>query len=236
MKSENKLRVFLVEDHHLMRQGLASLLNTRQDVQVAGEAANGLEALASVEAARPDVIIVDLSMPVMNGVEFTRRVRERLPDVPVLILSMYSDPVGVARALRAGAAGYIVKESMIEELSLAIHSVVEGGRFLSPQVAGPIIQEYLQHAETEVQDDYNQLSPRECEVLQMLAEGRSAPEIARLLVISLPTVRTHQVNLKRKLGLKNRAEIVRYALDHGILPQSSRVAPALNRPDIEESH
>src|SRR5690242_18805022 len=123
MKTESRLRLFLVEDHHLMRQGLAALLNTRGDVEVVGEAANGVEALAQVEAAHPDVIIIDFSMPVMNGVETTRRIRERLQKVPVLILSMYSDPVGVSRALRAGASGYILKESMIEELSLAIHSV-----------------------------------------------------------------------------------------------------------------
>ena len=213
-----RLRVFLVEDHHLMRQGLAALLSQRGDVLVVGEAANGLEALAQLEAARPDVVIVDLSMPVMNGVETTRRIKERLPKLPVLILSMYSEPVGVTRALRAGASGYILKESMIEELSLALRSVAEGGLFLSPLVAGPIVQEYLRQGATTAEDDFSQLTPRECEVLQLLAEGHSAPHIARLLVIGLPTVRTHQANLKRKLGLKNRAELLRYALDHSIVP------------------
>ena len=220
--TDEKLRVFLVEDHHLMRQGLAALLSQRGDMLVVGQAANGLEALARVEAARPDVAIVDLSMPVMNGVETTRRIKERLPKLPVLILSMYSDPVGVTRALRAGASGYILKESMIEELSLAVHSVVEGGLFLSPMVAGPIVQDYLQQGVAAQDDGLNQLTPRECEMLQLLAEGRSAPEIAGLLVIGLPTVRTHQANLKRKLGLKNRAELLRYALDHNIVPSGTQ--------------
>lgn len=215
----DKIRVFLVEDHHLMRQGLAALLNSKEDIQVVGEAANGLEAVANVEAAGPDVVLMDLSMPNMNGLEATRQIKSRLPKVPVLILSMYNDPIFVARSLRAGASGYILKESMIEELTLAIRSVVAGGVFLSPLVAVPIVQEFLQRTSSALEDGYEQLTDREREVFQLLAEGNSAPQIAKLLVISLPTVRSHQANLKRKLGLKNRAEIVRYALDHPMTPR-----------------
>ena len=203
-----------------MRQGLAALLSGQEDIQVVGQAANGLEAVANVEAAHPDIVLMDLSMPGMNGLEATRELKVRLPKTPVLILSMYNDPIFVARALHAGAAGYILKESMIEELTLAIRSVAAGGLFLSPLVAAPIVQDYLARTPAELADGYEQLTAREREVFQLLAEGHSAPQIAKLLVISLPTVRSHQANLKQKLGLKNRAEIVRYALDHPLTPRS----------------
>ena len=229
MTAGAKLRIFLVEDHHLMRQGLAALLGQQGDMVVVGEAGNGVEALAQLEAARPDIVLVDLSMPVMNGVETTRRIKERLPSLPVLILSMYGDPVGVTRALRAGASGYIVKESMVEELTFAIHAVTEGGLFLSPLVTGPIVQDYLRGIANQ-DDDFGALTPRESEVLQLLAEGHSASEIAALLTISLPTVRTHQANLKTKLGLKNRADLLRYALDHHIA--ASNVQPFNSREEV----
>jgi len=220
MATARKLRVFLVEDHHLMRHGLAALLQQHGDMEVAGQAANGVEALAQLEAARPDVVLVDLTMPVMNGVELTRRIKERLPRLPVLILSMYGDPVGVTRALRAGASGYIVKESMVEELTFAVRAVAEGGLFLSPLVTGPVVRDYLAGL-ARFDDDFGLLTARESEVLQLLAEGRTAAEIADTLTISLPTVRSHQANIKRKLGLNTRAELLRYALDHHIVASST---------------
>jgi len=221
MAANSKLRVFLVEDHHLMRQGLAALLHQQGDMEVVGQAANGVEALARLEAAHPHIVLVDLTMPVMNGLELTRRIKERFPKLPVLILSMYGDPVGVTRALRAGASGYIVKESMVEELTLAVRAVVDGGLFLSPLVAGPVVKDYLAGV-TSFDDDFGLLTARESEVLQLLAEGRTAADIAELLIISLPTIRSHQANIKRKLGLKNRAELLRYALDHHIVAPSAQ--------------
>jgi two-component system response regulator NreC len=215
-----KVRVLLVEDHHLMRQGLAALLAGRDDLQVVGEAANGLEALVLVEKLQPQLVLMDLSMPTMNGLEATRQLKQRFPRITVLVLSMYNDPVFVARALQAGAAGYILKESMVEELTLAIHSVVEGGMFLSPLVAAPIVQQYLRAA-PDALDPYAQLTSREREVLQLLAEGYTTPQIAKILVISLPTVRSHQANLKQKLGFKNRPELVRFVMDHPLTPRST---------------
>lgn len=212
-----------------MRQGLAALLRQHTDLLVAGEAANGVEALAQLESVKPDIVVADLTMPLMNGVELARRIKERSPKLPVLILSMHSDPVGVTRALRAGASGYILKESMIEELTFAIRAVAEGGLFLSPQVTGPLVQDYLAGV-TNLDDDFGLLTSRECEVLQLLAEGRSASEIAELLTVSLATVRTHQANIKRKLGVKNRAELLRYALDHHMVGTSAQ--PLIQREDV----
>lgn len=213
-------RLVLVEDHHLMRQGLAALLSGRGEVQIVGEAANGLEALALVEKLRPQLVLMDLSMPTLNGLDATRQIKQRYPGIAVLVLSMYNDPMFVARALHAGASGYILKESMLEELTLAIHAVIEGGVFLSPLVAAPIVQEYLRSAPAGL-DPYAQLTAREREVLQLLAEGHSTPQIAKMLTVSLPTVRSHQANLKRKLGFKNRAELVRFVLDHPPAPRAS---------------
>lgn len=212
-------RLVLVEDHHLMRQGLAALLSGRGEVQIVGEAANGLEALALVEKLQPQLVLMDLSMPTLNGLDATRRIKQRYPRIAVLVLSMHNDPMFVARALHAGASGYILKESMLEELTLAIHAVLEGGVFLSPLVAAPIVQEYLRGAPAGL-DPYAQLTAREREVLQLLAEGHSTPQIARMLTVSLPTVRSHQANLKRKLGIKNRAELVRFVLDHPPAPRT----------------
>lgn len=213
-------RLVLVEDHHLMRQGLAALLSGRGEVKIVGEAANGLEALALVEKLEPQLVLMDLSMPTLNGLDATRQIKQRYPKIAVLVLSMYNDPMFVARALRAGASGYILKESMLEELTLAIHAVLEGGVFLSPQVAAPIVQEYLRGSPTGL-DPYAQLTAREREVLQLLAEGYSTPQIAKMLTVSLPTVRSHQANLKHKLGFKNRAELVRFVLDHPPAPRIS---------------
>lgn len=213
-------RLVLVEDHHLMRQGLAALLSGRGEVKIVGEAANGLEALALVEKLEPQLVLMDLSMPTLNGLDATRQIKQRYPKIAVLVLSMYNDPMFVARALHAGASGYILKESMLEELTLAIHAVIEGGVFLSPQVAAPIVQEYLRGSVAGL-DPYAQLTAREREVLQLLAEGYSTPQIARMLTVSLPTVRSHQANLKRKLGFKNRSELVRFVLDHPPAPRTT---------------
>lgn len=217
------VRIVLVEDHHLMRQGLAALLTGREDVLVVGEAANGLDALALVDKTKPQLVLMDLSMPTMNGLEATRQIKQRYPRIHVLVLSMYNDPVFVARALQAGASGYVLKESMLEELTLAIRSVAEGGIFLSPLVAAPIVQEYLRASPEMLDDPYAQLTMREREVLQLLAEGNSTPQIAKILNVSLPTVRTHQANLKQKLGLTKRAELVRFVLDHPFVPRPSTV-------------
>lgn len=222
----NKLRLVLVEDHHLMRQGLAALLTERGDVEIVGEAANGLEALPVIKRTQPQLVLMDLSMPTMNGLDATRQIKQLFPKTIVLVLSMYNDPVFVARALQAGASGYILKESMIEELALAMRSVVEGGMFLSPQVAAPIVQEYLRASPETLVDPYAELTARERQVLQLLAEGYATPQIARMLVISLPTVRSHQANLKSKLGFKNRPELVRFVMDHPLTPRPTATALA----------
>ncbi len=213
-------RLVLVEDHHLMRQGLAALLSGRGEVKIVGEAANGLEALTLVEKLEPQLVLMDLSMPTLNGLDATRQIKQRFPNIAVLVLSMYNDPMFVARALHAGASGYVLKESMLEELTLAIHAVIEGGVFLSPQVAAPIVQEYLRGSLTGL-DPYAQLTAREREVMQLLVEGYSTPQIAKMLTVSLPTVRSHQANLKRKLGFKNRSELVRFVLDHPPAPRTT---------------
>ena len=211
-----------------MREGLTALLDQEDDMIVVGEAANGVEALAKLENFQPDIVLIDLSMPLMNGVETTRRIKERMPSLPVLILSMYGDAVGVTRALRAGALGYIVKESVVEELTFAIREVADGRHYLSPLVDGPIVQDYLQGIPSQ-DDGFDKLTPRESEVLQLLAEGHSIAKIASMLTISQSAVRRHQANLKSELGLKNRADILRYALDHHMVV--SHMRPSISKEE-----
>ncbi|MGB3690465.1 MAG: response regulator transcription factor [Jannaschia helgolandensis] len=202
------LRILIVDDHPMVADGIRALLETYDDLTVVGTLSNGREAIARTADLRPDVILLDLNMPEMNGLAATEILRERHPDVAVLILSMHDAPEYVATALRHGAAGYCLKDQPTEEIRRAIDTVVAGERYLCPG------------AETALEpsgDGSEPLTSREQTILLLLAQGRSNKQVAADLDISVRTVETHRKNLKRKLGISSTAGLTRYAMEHGVL-------------------
>jgi DNA-binding NarL/FixJ family response regulator len=210
--------IILADDHQMMRQGLRMVLEAQEHFQVVAEAGNGLDTLTLVERLHPDVLIVDVMMPGLNGLEVTRQVRQRASRTRVIVLSMYSNEAYVLEALRHGASGYVLKEAPADELVHAVHEVVAGRRYLSPPLSERAIEAYLQKAQDTVLNPYETLTTREREVLQLAAEGRTNGDIAAALYISPRTVETHRANVMRKLGLQHQADLIRYALQRGLLP------------------
>jgi two-component system, NarL family, response regulator NreC len=210
--------IVLADDHQVMRQGLRMVLEAQAHFQVVAEAGNGLDTIALVERCNPCVLIVDVMMPGLNGLEVTRQVRQRAPRTRVIVLSMYSNEAYVLEALRHGAAGYVLKDAPADELVHAVHEVVAGRRYLSPPLSERAIEAYLQKAQDTGLDPYETLTTREREVLQLAAEGRTHGDIAAALYISPRTVETHRANVMRKLRLQNQADLIRYALQRGLLP------------------
>lgn len=213
-----KIRVFLAEDHTIVRKGIRSLLDGQPDVEVIGEAANGREAVEQAEKLQPDIVLMDITMPELNGLEATRRIKKDFPHIKVLVLTMYTNEEYIHQLLQAGASGYLDKHTAPNELLLAIQSVSRGDPFLSPSISKTIIEEYLRQSDdTHVEDNYDKLSSREREVLQLLAEGYSYKEIAEKLQISVKTVGVHRVNIMEKLNINNSTELVKYAIRKGII-------------------
>jgi len=215
----SELRVLLGDDHAVLRQGLRKILEDRRDWRVIAEAGNGRDAVREALDLKPDVAVLDIGMPLLNGIEATRQiVRRGAPSVRVVILSMHSDQAYVTQAVHAGARGYVLKDSAGEELIEAIATVAAGGTFFSPAVAQVVFDDYVRGlSDRGIYDRYDLLSDREREVLQLVAEGRSSKEIADLLSISPATVETHRTHVLQKLGLRNTAEVVRYAARRGIV-------------------
>jgi two-component system response regulator NreC len=207
-----KIRILLADDHAVVRQGFKLILNQQPDMEVVGEAKDGVEAVKLAHDLKPNLVIMDIAMPVMNGVEATRRIMENDPDCRVLILSMHKDAVYVRETLRAGARGYLLKESIDNDLLRAVRAVARGDGFLSPEVSGTVLEGYQQ-----VEDPFDQLTAREREVLQMLAEGKVAKEIAAELDISVYTVDAHRGRIMKKLGLRSSTELVRFAMRKGLI-------------------
>lgn len=213
------VRIVLVDDHHVVRQGLHALLEEEEGLTVVGTAGNGLEALQIIEAEKPEVVIVDLFLPNLNGLEVTRRTHQAFPQVRVVILSMYDNEAYVLEALKNGASAYVLKNSRADELIHAVREVHAGRRYLSPPLSERAIEAYVQekiHSDT--LDPYETLTNREREVLQLAAEGNSNAETAARLSISARTVETHRANLMRKLNLGSQSDLIRYAIKRGILP------------------
>ncbi len=210
------LSIFLVEDHHIMRRGLASLLRTELGAEIVGEAKDGIEALELLANCSPDAVIMDISMPRMNGVEATRRISQRFPGIRILILSMHNNPALVSQALGAGASGYILKEAMLEELTAALRAVLSGQVFISSLVEGPLPDNlFTSHAGAALSlAPAEELTRREYEILQCFAAGKTVAQIAAELCVSIYTVYTHRTNIQRKLHLHNQAETIRYAVEH----------------------
>lgn len=211
--------IVLADDHHVVRHGLRVLLDSRPDLRVVGEAEDGIQAAEMVETLHPDVLVLDLMMPRLNGLEVARQVRRRSPGTSVVILSMYQDEAYVLEALQSGARAYVLKSSTSNELIFAIREAAAGRRYLSPPLSERAIGAYVQAAAATALDQGEQLTTREREVLQLAAEGRTSAEIAAMLSITKRTAQTHRANLMHKLGLHNQTELVRHALRRGILPR-----------------
>jgi DNA-binding NarL/FixJ family response regulator len=210
------LRILLVDDHALVRAGMRSLLRDLPEVEVVAEAADGAEALAAAERVRPDVVLMDIAMKGMNGLEAAARMRERLPGVKVVILSMHTSEEYVLLALRAGAAAYLIKDSATSELELALKCVMRGETYLSPAISRQVVDGYVQRVGAGAGPD--PLTPRQRDVLKRIAEGRSTKEIAYDLNLSVKTVETHRAQIMERLGIRDVAGLVRYAMRTGLIP------------------
>ncbi len=213
-----ELRILLGDDHTVLRHGLRKILEERRDWRVVAEAGNGRDAVREALALTPEIAILDIGMPLLNGIEATRQIVRRAPSVHVVILSMHSDQAYVTQAVQAGARGYLLKESAGAELLEAIAAVAAGKSYFSQAVAQVVFDDYVKTlSQKGITDPYDSLSEREREVLQLVAEGRSSKDIAELLSISPATVETHRAHLLQKLRLHNTVEVVRYAARRGII-------------------
>ena len=210
--------ILLADDHQIVRLGLRALLEAEPDFSVVGEAADGLDARRLVEKLKPQVLILDLMLPGLNGLEVSRQVAQLAPATRVIILSMHSNEAYVLEALRNGAAGYLLKQANMDEVVPAVRAVLRGDTYLSQELSQRAIEAYREKAAGQTTDPYESLTTREREVLQQAAEGRTNAEIAEQFVISQRTVEMHRMNLMRKLGLRHQSDLVRYALWRGLLP------------------
>lgn len=212
------MRILLADDHGIVRRGLRALLDAEPGVQVVGEAADGREALRLCEATRPDIAILDVGMPLLNGIEVTAQALRSMPELKVIILSMYADESYVLRGLSAGAKAYLLKEATEDDLLPAVRAVAAGRSFFSPAISKILLNDYMRHLQQRgLQDSYDTLTEREKEVLQLLAEGKTNKDVAKLLNLGISTVETHRNKLMQKLDLHNTAELVLYAVRKGII-------------------
>ena len=208
-----KIRVLIVDDHTLVRDGIKALLALATDIEVVGEAANGMEALEKVREFTPDVVLMDLAMPIMGGLEATRRIRKESTGTKVLALTQYDDADYVVPVIEAGARGFITKMSAFSELATAIQAVYRGESYLSPSAATALVEEFQVKTGAEGEkDSYQQLTNREREVLKLLAEGYTAREIADMLVVSPKTVEWHRTSLMEKLNIHNKTDLIKFAI------------------------
>ena len=213
-----RVRILLADDHTVVRQGLRKVLEERSDWEVIAEAGDGREAVRLAEQHRPDVAILDVAMPLLNGIEATRQITKRVPSTRVLVLSMHADEAYVTQILQAGATGYLLKDSADVDLLKAVGEVAQGRSFFSPAIARVMLDDYVrQLADKGVTDRYESLSEREREIFQLVAEAKTNKEIAALLNVSPSTVETHRAHIMEKLDLHSAAEIVLYAVRRGVI-------------------
>lgn len=219
MPTTSPIRILLADDHTLVRRGICRLLEDQPDLEVVGEAADGHEAVAKAAELQPDVVLMDIGMPGMNGLEATERIKHRFPDIQVLLLTVHDDEEYLFRALKVGASGYVLKEAETSVLMLALNAAHRGEVFLYPSIASRLVHDYLRRVEAgglEEREQLEELTGRQREVLELIAEGLSTQEIAEKLVISPHTVQTHRQNIMRRLNLHSRTELIKYALRHGL--------------------
>jgi two-component system, NarL family, response regulator NreC len=216
--SLEKIRVLLADDHTILRAGLKMMLNAQPDIEAVGEASDGKQAISEAERLSPDVVIMDITMPECNGIEATRQIKRILPEVRVLVLTMHENEEYLFQTLRAGAAGYMLKEAADTDLISAIRVVSSGRFYLSPSAQSMLVSDYLQRVHTgEERDSYSALTEREREILKLVAEGYTNSQIGERLFISPKTVDTHRTHIMDKLNLHSRAELVKYAMRRGLL-------------------
>ena len=212
------VRIVLADDHQMIIDGLKMLIDDMKGIEIVGEAANGREAVRLVKELEPDIIIIDVAMPELNGIEATRQITSECPGVKIIVLSMHSEKRFVSLMFKAGAKAYLSKENAFKELSSAIKAVMAGTSYLSPNIATALVEDYVEVVKT-VTDrlEASTLSPRELEVMQLLAEGRSTRQAAETLFVSVKTIEAHRRNIMEKLGLKGVAELTRYAIREGYI-------------------
>jgi two-component system, NarL family, response regulator NreC len=215
LNGQRRIRVLLADDHAVVRQGFRLILAQHKDIEVVGEAANGNEAVTLTRELAPDVVVLDIAMPELNGVEATRLIRQETPQSNVLVLSMHKDAPYVRETLRAGAKGYLLKDAIDGDLVTAVRAVARGDGFLSPSVSATVLAEYQKHAT----DPLDLVTPRERQLLQMLAEGKTSKDIAAELKISVYTVDAHRSRIMKKLNLRSIGELIRFALQRGLIPE-----------------
>jgi len=215
---EDTLKILLVDDHTIVRQGLKALLEAHAGFIIVGEAENGREAVKKAQELNPDIVIMDIAMPVLNGLEATRQIKRALPDTKVLALTMYNDEEYVFQILKSGASGYLIKETAANELIAAILSLQKGNPFFSPSISRKIMESYLNEDEDKkTKGESDKLTNREKEVLQLIAEGYTNNEIANLMNISVKTVETHRAHVMSKLDIHDVAGLIKYAIRKGLV-------------------
>ncbi len=214
----NRIKVLIVDDHAIMRDGIKALLSLHDDFEIVGEASEGKEAIDKSNELEPDIIVMDIGMPSMDGLEATRRIRKKNPKVKVLVLTQHDNKEYILSAVKAGVAGYIPKKALGSDLVSAIRSVYRGDSFLYPSATSALIEGYLRQVEDE---PYDRLTEREREVLKLIAEGHTSREIADMLFINLKTVLGHRTKLMDKLDIHNRSELIKYALRRGLINMDS---------------
>ena len=211
------ITVFLADDHAVLRDGLRFLLDAQEDIEVVGDAANGRDAVRQVEELHPDIVILDIAMPELNGIDAAVQIGELCPSSHVIMLSMHSTSEHIFRALQAGACGYLLKESAGDELVTAVRRVAVGQRYLSQEISEVMMADYVRQREVaEAQSPLASLSPREREILQLVVEGRSSAEIAGMLFLSPKTVATYRSRLMQKLGIDDLTGLIKFAIQHGL--------------------
>jgi len=226
-----RLRILIADDHGLVRRGARAVLRSRRGWRVVGEAANGLEAVQKVKKLKPDVAVVDIGMPELDGVEVARQIRETVPGTKVLVLTMHESDQMVRRALEAGARGYLLKSDLTECLEKAVEAVAEGKCFLTPKVSEIVLEGFLKTGSGHQQEGRAspRATPRELEIIRLLAEGKVNKEVAALLGITVRTVETHRAKIMLKLGLHSLAELIHYAMRHGIISAPSTAEHLANQ-------
>ncbi|MCK5421600.1 MAG: response regulator transcription factor [Deltaproteobacteria bacterium] len=211
------IKVVIADDHTILRQGIKSLLDIQEGIEVMGEAKDGREAIKTIEELLPDVILMDIAMPGLNGLEATRRIKKKFPKVKVVVLTMHANEEYIFQILNAGADGYLVKETAFQDLISAINAVHKGEAFMSPSISKKVMTDYIQRAQGEEKVGFDTLTTREREILQLVAEGNSNKKIAEALFISPKTVETHRAHIMDKLNIHDRAGLIKYAIRKGMI-------------------
>jgi len=212
-----KIKVVVADDHTILRQGIKALLDNLEEIEVVGEAKDGREAIKAIEELSPDVILMDIAMPGLNGLEATRRIKKKFPRTKVVVLTMHTNEEYIFQILNAGADGYLVKETAFQDLISAINSVHRGEAFMSPSISKKVMTDYIQRAQGEERVGFDTLTTREREILQLVAEGNSNKKIAEVLFISPKTVETHRAHIMDKLNIHDRAGLIKYAIRKGMI-------------------